>query len=406
MDFYAEMVKQFADNAPAGVAEASKGGSGATEGGWTGNAQSQGNAVRKAKSFDQAMFESHPDSIKRERVTKAFLGFVQNHMKLGTSDIGPLLATSIAPQMTFVRNEETPIKNLCEQATGPELVVDDMVWRTITAYQGLGRRASRVNMEAPLSTASVQPTFQESFNALSFYGDPVSTSFIASAQAEQQRGLDTLKFMIDSELLAINKAINYDTWNGQIQTSFAPDSIPQFRGILQACTQTAGLSGLGIGAAAIETVLANNLVPYVGHHTQKVLFVTDANSANIRSIEIARYGGNNPVAYAQSQAVLAARFAEYKIPVSRVFEPANGPPIPAVVDVDLVALAGGNNAVLLTIDPQYMPRYAYFHINGEVGPWMFVRPNYNLFTTVFVAHGLTLNNPAPGQTQYAWTDTE
>src|SRR5690606_7206992 len=89
----------------------------------------------------------------------------------------------------------------------------------------------------------------------------------------------------------------------------------------------------------------------IGFQAQKVLLGTPRTVGAIRTIEIDRYGGNDPRSHADHQAVLAAQLAKYGLSTNRVYEPDNGPPIP-VFQVDALE----NTAVLLVIEPAYAPR--------------------------------------------------
>lgn len=382
-EFYADVAKSFADSTPVGTAGD---GAGMTAGGITKGTGS----MSRAKSFGESMYESHPDSMRRNNIQKTLNSFLLDKMKLGTTDIGALLVTSISPRMAFIRNEETPLLNLFESAPGPELLVDDWQYRVVERRQGTVR-ASQVNPEAsPLTTTTLQSVRTEKFNTLGFWGDPISVSFVATAQAEQQQGVNLLRQEMDSQVLRIRKRMNYDYWNSVRQQSFAPQNTPAIGGLIsRITTNTDSIGGIDLTALLLEGY--NALVgAQVGFNVQKMLFGDPRQMGAVRTIEIARYGGSNQTSYLEWNRVMKEQFSQYRVPVDRVYEFNIGPAMPVAHDTDLPS----GVAVILTINPDYIPRPVNFQIGGQVGPWMFVRPVYDLKETVFVLNGGTLDDPA------------
>ena len=353
----------------------------------------------KAPPFLKAVLGDYRNAHKANEMITGIKNFVGATMKIGTSDVGSLLESTIGPREAFVRNEETPLLNLYEADDAEELYTDDWVYRIPERRQG-NARATRVNPEATLSTTDHATVRTFKLNSLAFWGDPVSQTFVAGAQVGAQRpGENLLRKEIDAEILAIRKAKNYDYWNSSVSYDFTPPNVTTVGGLVSRIqTNTNSISSANLSDVFLNQGVDAIATP-IGYRAQKVLFCDPANVQVIRAIEINRYGGNNPVAFMEYNATLAKTFAAYNIEHDRIWESGTGKVVPIVHDQDLSA-----TAVMMTIVPEYRPRQARFRIGGEPGPWMFVRPVYDLKETVFILDGGSVDDPAE-ETRYLWTMT-
>jgi hypothetical protein len=353
-----------------------------------GNGVPDPGAIPYAKTFTESMFVTYTNSIKRHEIVSGLKHFVGEQMDFATTDIGPLLISTLSQRVPFIINRETQLLNMMDAAPGQMLFVDDWMYRCRKINQG-ATRASRVNLEAPLSTTSHVVTFAQQLNILSFWGDPISLTFVARAQNRgQNTGLDLLKLLADAEMQAIRKAINNDAWNGVIQPNFVPPNVTEMGGLIGRIeTNIVSNGNIDLAAADIEEVLDD--VSYQIGDKQCALFVNRDEVGSVRVIETNRYGGNNPRVFADYNNELAAKFTQYKIAYDRIYDPdVGGFALPVIHDRDLPS----GTQVLMSIEPEFTPKFAHFVIDGQIGPWMWVRPVYDANETVFIADGGTMDD--------------
>ena len=385
-DFWNDVAAQFSAN-PADAGSQTSGKAGTAEGAT--NFEMRGNG-QIAKTYLEGMIATHKDGTRRANIMGVIKSFVAEVLKLGTTDISSLFTTSISSRQSFLRNPETPLLNLIEMAPGEQFVVDDWLYRITERRRGADL-ASQVNPEDNISTVLHQTVYSEKYNVLAFWGDPVSVTFIARAQAGQQNPtIDLLRREMDDEVRAIRRRKNFDYWNSVLQANFTPPNVTTVGGIIsRILTNNLACGGMDLSEALLEAAILL-IADQIGYSGQKLLFTDSTQVGSVRLIEINRYGGNNPVAFEQYNQMLAADFAKYKMLIDRIFEPNIGPVIPVCHDRQMP----NNQSVLMSIDPDYCVKEAKFKIGDEFGPWMFVRPVYNLNETVFVMDGATLDDPA------------
>jgi hypothetical protein len=373
LEFYTDLIKQVAgESSPAtvnaqGLPEANK----------------QQQAPERLKSFAELM--APMDGVKRAEINSRMAPFLR--AKVGTTDIGSLLVTSLSPRFPFVAQTETPILSVAE--SGPRYYTQDWNYRSSLRAQG-ATRASRINPEGTISTTDHQTVRTEARNTLGFYGDMVSATFVGSAQAQQQRNVNILAQEIDGELLAIRKALNYDIWNGVEQMSIAPTNIPAFGGLKEETATNVVDAG---NAYDVNDSVINALTKQMGallnSNKRRVAFVNPDQVSAARSGEIGRFAnGENSYSYNMVQQMMRAAIGDSvdNIVIDRVYDQAYGGPLPFVHDYDLTA-----EMMVLTFDPMFLPRLVSFLLGDMEGPWQFLRPFVDLKEAVFVMDGKTVD---------------
>lgn len=393
-NYYSDISKQFAAQPPVGAAGA---GADLTEGHGDGT-QAQA-AGPRAATFGEQLRDTYRDGAQRQAILNGVKSFMLEKALMGTGDVTSLLTTSISPRFNFLRKEETPLLNLLESIPGPMLTIDDWVRRIVDRTLGT-QYASDINPEqVPLSPALLQTVRTQKLQTLQFWGDPVAVSFVAQSQVgQQQPGIDLLQEEVDAELLRIRKAMNKGYWQNIEQTNYTPPNVTKLGGLIsRTVTNTDNLGGADITADDME--LYNDTIDQVVGSVQKFLFANRTQMGSIRTIEIARYGGNQPVAYMEWVRAMKDQIMNFSIPVDRVYEPNIGPAIPCAHDDDLPT----GTAFLMAVDPRYVPRPVNFMLRGQVGPWLFVKPplstSYELRESVLVMHGGTIDDPAESTRQ-------
>lgn len=340
-----------------------------------------------AMTYGKAMLLSYPDGARRMRVEKHFQAFVAQ--KIGTSDINPLLITSLSARQSFIRRKETVLLNLMESAPGQMLVVDDYVYKVIERRQGT-IYASRLNPEVTtVGKTELSVLYGQKFNALGFWGDPVGVRFVTGAQAAQQQQIDLLQEQADAEQVRIRLAKNQDYWSGVQQDSFAANAVPQVGGLLNRIT----VNTLAMGDADLDTTTLEKerrtIATNIGYQPQVMIFAGDKQVDITRKIEIQRYGGANQVAYMRWESEMKARLQKANVPVDRLYEFTQGPPAPVSHDFEIPQ----DTVVMLTVEDDFIPREARFLIGGQPGPWMWVRQVEDIRDSVFIADGGTMDDP-------------
>lgn len=383
--FYEDIAKQFAGPSPVGAAAA---GADVTAG-HSAAMQGQGNWQR-AKSYGESMLDSYPDGTKRHVLNSIIKSYLLYKSKLGTGDVSGLLNTSISPRFTFIRKTETIGLNIVESIPGPMLVVNDWTRRIVDRHIGTVR-AGKINPEAvPLNPALLQTVRSQKLNTLAFYGDAVAASFVAQSMVgQQQPGTNLLQEETDAEMQRMRNALNYDIWNSIEQSNFTPPNVTEFGGLIsRIVTNTDDLGGADIDADDLEEM--SNTIEGVVSGAKKLVVSNRRQVGNVRTIEVARYGGQTPLSYIAWADRLRT---EFLVPVDKMFEPSTGPAIGCVHDDDI-----GNNVLMMSIEPEHAPRLAYFLIDGQPGPHLFVKPplstSYELRESALVLMGVTLDDPA------------
>jgi hypothetical protein len=355
-------------------------------GAWNGEGGQHKSAFNKPiQVFGKALSEM--GSTERQICMAAVSNIMRQ--KTGSGDVTSLLVTSISERDVYIRNEETQLLNLMNSYNGPKLEVKDWAYR-IPERRNQGP-ASRLNPESsPLTTTAKSTLRSEKYNTLAFWGDPVTTSIVSEAMVRNQTGIDIQQQDIDDEMLNIRKAKNYDYWNGIEQKSFAPQNIPVVGGLLSRIfTNNYNAGAANLTDTGLQTA-ASAIGSAIGQSTGlKVLFTDNTQVGAVRAFEIARYSGNNPMAFWEYNKTIAQKFAAYNINFDRIYDSLYGP-IPVLHDKDLPA----GYAVMMTLDPAYMVREAGFKIGGQFGPWSFIRVQYDLKNTEFILDGSTLDDPA------------
>lgn len=343
--------------------------------------------IQKAKAFDQNMYEEYPDSVKRAGITNAVKAFVGQKLKLGTTEVGPLLVNSVAPRYAWIRNEETQTLNIVESAPGPEIYVDSYVREIVERRQGKVR-AAQVNPEAAVTTTPTNSVREQKFNATAFWGDLVEVTFIVAAQAGEQKNLSVEMEEMDSVLLSISKAINYDLLNGIRQMSFAGTNIPTIGGLGERILSNTDTAGTADISDAVLRPLIRKVQRAVGSQLPKLLICNMRQCEVIWGLHRGLWSGNDPMSYFNYYQELGKRLKDAGVMIDKIYEPGVGPPIGVVHDED-----AGTNMFLLTLTQMYWPQMAYFRIGGKKGPWAFVRPVYDLKRSVFCMHGASFDDP-------------
>lgn len=342
--------------------------------------------AEKAVPFAKAMMVSYPDGTKRHAIEQSMKAFVGDKLKIGTTEVNPLLVSSVNPRYTWIRNEETQTLNLLEAAPGPELYCDDYVRKINERRQG-AVRAARVNPEAPISTTPINSVRTENFNTLAFWGDLVEVTFMAQAQVEQQINQDTEMLEMDSVMLSIRKAVNYDVINGIQQGSFAGTNIPQIGGLVERILTNTQACGNADMSDAFMRPNIRKIQNAIGSQLAKVLVCNMKQTEVIWGLDRGLWAGNDPMSYYNYNKVLGARLQAASVMVERIYEPGVGPPVGIIHDEDM-----GTNAIMLTLTRDFWPQLAYFRLMGKKGPWAFVRPVYDLKKSVFCMHGATMDD--------------
>lgn len=385
--FYSDLQKKFSDISASGgsatTATAGKDAS-AERGNWEGNQRkSQHNAP--VMRFGKAL-SLMTDTAERNLAKEAIEAFAR--AKTGSGDVTSLLTTSISERDAYIRNDETPFLNFLE-SFGP-LTVNDWTYR-IPERRAMGP-AARINPESQALARNFKASSRtQRTNTLAFWGDPVRTSVVSREMVSQQGGPDIHQQDIDGEYVAIRQAKEYDYLNGIEQRSFAPYNVPVVGGLLSRIYTHNVNATSGTVTDSELAGLLTAIGTGIGQGQYKVAFTDVANIAAVRAIEIGRYNGNNPMAYKDYNASLAAQYSQYKIPIARLFDPAIGPPLPLVHTSYLPA----GYMIVITVNPAYVPREARFKIGGEYGPHLFVKTGYELefYDTAFVIDGGTLDDP-------------
>lgn len=381
--YYSDVAMQFGD------AETPVGSNGNLE--LSGGASAKGgnsSAAMGAQPWSKRMYDTFRDGVKRSRMESAIKTVAIS--KIGTGDIGALFTTSIAERMPWIRNEETPLLNMMEMTPGEDLIIDDWMRRSVERRQGQ-IRASNINPEATLPNY-VDSIYSERYNTLAFWGDPVTSTFVGSAQAKKQRGVDTLKNDVDSELLRIRKAKNFDYWNSIEQKLFTGTNITKIGGLLSRINTNTGSAGSGDISDTLLNTANNAIATALGYKGINALFINSRGINAIRGIEIARYGGSNQISYLEWNKVMSEQFSAYSLNPDRIFEPGVGPVVPCFHENDLPSSPA--MAVMMRIEKDYMPRPVGFQLGEEFGPWLFVRPVFSLRESVMVLDGGTVDDPA------------
>ena len=381
----------FYDNFALGFGQGTGGEDASHSGAWNVQQQSgtQDADSISCRPYSQAMLASYPNSLQRHELEEGIKNFVGQEMHLATTELGPLLVSTLGPRVPFIVNTETQLLNVMDSVPGgAPLYVTDWMYRCRQINQG-AKKATRINPEAALSTTNHSVSFSQKLNVLSFWGDPVAVTFVARAQnAGQNTGIDLLRTMSDAELVAIRKAVNDDCWNGIIQPNFNPPNVTELGGLISRIkTNTVDNGYLEPNAVDIEEAL-NDISTQIGDD-QCVMMTPREFVGSVRTLEVNRFGGNNPQAFKDYNTELAGTFAAYKVKADRIYDPdLGGYALPVIHDRDLPT----GVSVIMSIKPEYCPRFAYFTIDGQIGPWSWVRPTYDANQTVFIMHGGTLDD--------------
>ena len=391
-NFYDGLAKSFGET-PETLQELAKSGAAPEQQefvGGAGGAVSGNRPGLKAKGWGEVLFDAY-GSTRKGYEMKKLIGSIALQ-KISTDQITSLLVTSLADRMPWIRQSEAQLLNMMDMAADGAVpdIVDDYMFRITERRQGT-IRASRINPETNLP-AYQDGLYSEKYNVLGFWGDPVTATFVGSAQAKKQRGIDVLKQQIESELLKIKKAENFDCWNGVMNTMYTGGQVTQIGGLLSRIFTNTDSAGGGSPTEYLMNEANTDLNQAINAGGNRVAFFNDNGVAAIWGIELNRYGGSNQVSYAQWATANSERFNKFGLVPDKIYQPPVGKAIAVFHDYDLpTAPAAG---VMMAIDPDYVPSFAKFQIGEESGPFMFVRPTFNLQESVMILDGGTLNDPA------------
>lgn len=348
----------------------------------------------------QMMYEAFPDSAARSRVSKMIKAELQSR-KVDVQDIDSFLQSTLAPNAreVLVMNTDTPVSNLIAAYTQLELYATD--WLYIMRTRKFSGLATRVNPEDRTTTSNAvkQAVYGKEVQVISFAGDPVEVSFMASSQASQQQSVNLMQQQVTPVLNSLALRWEYDVINSMIQPNPVPPNITAMQGILAHIETNVDDSGNAAILEAQLEAIVKAIFDVVGYGKQLIFITSYLTTGTIRDIMIERYNGNNPRSFQEANAVLAGKFSDVRVRADQVYEPIAGNPIPVIQSGNLT-----NTLVCLVLEPELMPNWVRFRFRGNAGPQMFM--NYDKATQMvdgqFIMEGRTVDL-GPEQTMYKQT---
>ena len=112
----------FYDNFALGFGQGTGGEDASHSGAWNVQQQSgtQDADSISCRPYSQAMLASYPNSLQRHELEEGIKNFVGQEMHLATTELGPLLVSTLGPRVPFIVNTETQYQAVlrCTSPTG------------------------------------------------------------------------------------------------------------------------------------------------------------------------------------------------------------------------------------------------------------------------------------------------
>lgn len=335
-----------------------------------------------------------PDGIKRHQVLKALQSITDPQMRdevqtfvtkaVNSYDLTGIRFVSYYDQTAELANGETIFQDMLE-ANGIVRSTDFQIrWRE--NYANALATVAFFNLNAGLPAEAAMARAVRG-NTMGAFGNQLNIRFITSELASQSSiaPTDERAEQLKMQFVRMRRFSNQKLISNTEAISEMVGDTPQWGGMLTRSVDNRTVLGAAsdLTAALIQSqvaAIANaTSVQGLGYHVPLICLTTAAQIAVIRSLMIARFPGENSLAYREYQAQLEAIVPGVKIPADmvRFYQPDPGRSIAFVHEPQL----DSGNALFFVPG---LPKLAKFQMMNSLGPWVLERPTPEL-TSLLVA---------------------
>lgn len=325
--------------------------------------------------------------IQDKRVRDAMFNLITKEVRSG--DLAQLRLVSLAPRVGELANNTTVTLNMLE--ANPIVPATDFQVRFRERQLGSDTAAMfNINGDLPAEATSVRPFRQ---NTMGFVGNTLKIRFIAQELGSQSpvQSVDVRAEEIDMELIRIRRKMNQQLLTGVEVTSEAAGDVPQPGGLVPRSTfyNTNLAPAQDMTDAVIQNALnsiANITSPNgYGYKPMVGLLGGPTQLSKIRNLMIARFPGENSLAYLQSTNAYGNALAKVNVPseLMMTYLPNPGMPVLFVYEPQLTA----GTCLIFNPEEDQLAKLTMF---GQMGPWVLERPTSDLLYLMLVFDGFSL----------------